>query len=88
MNDTTPYINALRVIRDTLRNAEYVTNPDIANDLVDEAMMIVDLVLMDDSECNKQDSHLICPSYPNCDESPLGCRILMGNDVEYYGAKD
>ena len=50
MNDTTPYINALRVIRDTLRNAYYVTNPDIANDLVDEAMMIVDLVLMDDTD--------------------------------------
>lgn len=49
MNDTTPYINALRVIRDTLRNADFVTNADIANDLVDEAMMIVDLVLMDDT---------------------------------------
>jgi len=48
MNDTTPYINALRVIRDTLRNADFVSNPDIANDLVDEAMMIVDLVLMED----------------------------------------
>lgn len=48
MNEATPYINALRVIRDTLRNADFVTNPDIANDLVDEAMMIVDLVLMDD----------------------------------------
>ena len=50
MNDATPYINALRVIRDTLRNADYVTNPDIANDLVDEAMMIVDLVLMEDTD--------------------------------------
>lgn len=48
MNDTTPYINALHVIRDTLRNADFVSNPDIANDLVDEAMMIVDLVLMED----------------------------------------
>ena len=48
MNDTAPYINALRVIRDTLRNADFVSNPDIANDLVDEAMMIVDLVLMED----------------------------------------
>ena len=48
MNDATPYINALRVIRDTLRNADFVSNPDIANDLVDEAMMIVDLVLMED----------------------------------------
>lgn len=48
MNDTTPYINALRVIRDTLRNADFVSNADIANDLVDEAMMIVDLVLMED----------------------------------------
>ena len=52
MNDTAPYINALQVIRDTLRNADYVTNPDIANDLVDEAMMIVDLVLMDDTNEN------------------------------------
>ena len=48
MNDTAPYINALRVIRDTLRNVDFVSNPDIANDLVDEAMMIVDLVLMED----------------------------------------
>lgn len=50
MNDATPYINALRVIRDTLRNADFVSNPDIANDLVDEAMMIVDLVLMEDTD--------------------------------------
>ena len=50
MNDAAPYINALRVIRDTLRNADYVTNPDIANDLVDEAMMIVDLVLMENTD--------------------------------------
>jgi len=49
MNEATPYINALRVIRDTLRNADFVTNADIANDLVDEAMMIVDLVLMEDT---------------------------------------
>ena len=55
MNDTTPYINALRVIRDTLRNADFVSNPDIANDLVDEAMMIVDLVLMED--CNETIDH-------------------------------
>ena len=50
MNVTAPYINALRVIRDTLRNADFVSNPDIANDLVDEAMMIVDLVLMEDRD--------------------------------------
>ena len=55
MNDAAPYINALRVIRDTLRNADYVSNPDIANDLVDEAMMIVDLVLMED--CNETIDH-------------------------------
>ena len=48
MNDTAPYINALRVIRDTLRNADFVSDPDIANTLVDEAIMIVDLVLMED----------------------------------------
>ena len=50
MSDIAPYMNALRVIRDTLRNADFVTNADIANDLVDEAMMIVDLVLMEDTD--------------------------------------
>lgn len=50
MNDATPYINALRVIRDTLRNIDYTTNADIANNLVDEAMMIIDLVLMEDTD--------------------------------------
>ena len=49
MNEATPYINALRVIRDTLRNADFVTSPDTANVFVDEAMMVVDLMLMEDT---------------------------------------
>ena len=32
--------------------------------------------------------HTGCPSYPNCDEAPLGCSVLMGDDVEWYGHKD
>ena len=63
MNDAAPYINALRVIRDTLRNADYVTNPDIANDLVDEAMMIVDLVLMEDRNETIDNTMQFCTSY-------------------------
>ena len=63
MNDATPYINALRVIRDTLRNADFVSNPDIANDLVDEAMMIVDLVLMEDRNETIDHTMQFCTSY-------------------------
>jgi hypothetical protein len=84
MNEATPYINALRVIRDTLRNADFVTNADIANDLVDEAMMIVDLVLMEDETT---DPHLACPAYPNCDINWTGCRLEAGDDVEMFGNK-
>ena len=34
------------------------------------------------------DEHLGCPSWPNCDLAPLGCRLEMGTDVEWYGYKD
>ena len=37
---------------------------------------------------NKLDKHLGCPSYPNCDEAPLGCIIQSGRDVEWYGHRD
>ena len=33
-------------------------------------------------------SHVACPSYPNCDEDPNGCRLGMGDDVEEYGMRD
>lgn len=31
------------------------------------------------------DRHLGCPSYPNCDEEPMGCTVQSGRDVEWYG---
>ena len=37
---------------------------------------------------NDADSHLICPSYPNCDIDPNGCGVVMGDDVEWYGQRD
>ncbi len=27
--------------------------------------------------------HLSCPSYPNCDIDPMGCRVQYGNPEEY-----
>ena len=33
------------------------------------------------------EDHLSCPSYPNCDEGPQGCRVFT-LDVELYGQKD
>ena len=34
------------------------------------------------------DPHLGCYSYPNCDEAPTGCRVIMGKDVEPIGYRD
>lgn len=35
------------------------------------------------------DPHIGCPSYPCCDESPMGCIIERGiDDVEWYGWRD
>ena len=31
------------------------------------------------------DEHLACGAYPDCDESPLGCRVRHGNNAEHYG---
>ena len=31
------------------------------------------------------DDHLGCYSYPHCELAPLGCRKVMGKDVEEYG---
>jgi hypothetical protein len=33
-------------------------------------------------------NHLGCPSYPNCEEAPLGCAVLQGKNVEWYGHRD
>jgi hypothetical protein len=37
---------------------------------------------------NKLDKHLGCPSYPNCDEAPMGCVVQSREDVEWYGHRD
>ena len=34
------------------------------------------------------DPHLACFSYPNCDEAPIGCCVVMGKDVEPIGHRD
>jgi hypothetical protein len=35
------------------------------------------------------DKHVSCPSYPACEDSPLGCIIRQGvGNVEWYGHKD
>ena len=34
------------------------------------------------------DKHLGCPSWPNCDEAPMGCIVESEGDVEWYGHKD
>ena len=32
--------------------------------------------------------HLGCSSYPNCEDAPLGCAVLQGKNVEWYGHRD
>lgn len=39
----------------------------------------------DEDEC---DPHIICFSWPNCDEAPLGCVVKNGFDAEPYGHRD
>ena len=34
------------------------------------------------------DPHIVCYSYPNCDEAPSGCVVENGNDAEPYGHRD
>jgi len=35
------------------------------------------------------DKHVSCPSYPVCEEAPLGCIVQQGSkNVEWYGHKD
>ena len=37
----------------------------------------------------KVDKHIACPSYPVCEEAPLGCVVQQGiGNVEWYGHKD
>ena len=38
---------------------------------------------------NMEDEHICCPSYPVCDDAPLGCSVQQGTgNVEWYGHKD
>ena len=39
-------------------------------------------------EHDDDEEHLGCFSYPNCDIDPLGCRRVMGKNVEPFGHKD
>ena len=36
----------------------------------------------------KEDKHVICYSYPNCDEAPAGCVVRNGANAEPYGHRD
>jgi|TARA_Y100000031_G_scaffold127406_1_gene145053 hypothetical protein len=35
-----------------------------------------------------EDNHIGCYSYPNCEDAPLGCHQVMGEDAEPYGWRD
>jgi|TARA_R100001198_G_C5179815_1_gene176983 hypothetical protein len=36
----------------------------------------------------EEDRHVVCYSYPNCDEAPAGCVVRNGEDAEAYGHRD
>ena len=44
-------------------------------------------VTLEDMGFEINSNHLGCPAYPNCDENPIGCRILQGENVEMFGHK-
>jgi len=68
------------------------TNGDIDVDFVALfAYQMADAMLLekrDSQKRNKEFNHAGCPSYPNCDIDPMGCREEMGDDVEEYGMRD
>ena len=42
----------------------------------------------EDKDADKFDPHIVCFSWPNCDEFPLGCVVRNGLDAEPYGHRD
>lgn len=62
----------------------------IIDELLKQGMSSCDVTAVDVWEYDKDDldRHLGCFSYPNCDEAPMGCKVIMGKDVEPYGHRD
>jgi len=46
---------------------------------------LVKSIASSDDDCFLDDDHVACFSFPNCDISPSGCIVAMGDDVEYIG---
>jgi len=48
-----------------------------------------DITAVDEWEqCDEDERHIACYSYPNCDEAPAGCLVINGSDAEPYGHRD
>lgn len=80
------FYQALLYIQRHLTDTEGLTSVD--KEYIDQSLMAIDLALMELPPKKTLDDHLACPSYPNCDEDPNRCRVLMGDDVEPYGNRD
>jgi hypothetical protein len=80
-----------KIFMDWLDTCPVVEHRSIDNVQEDSATWIytVDFaVVKEEDEEQEIDKHLGCPSYPNCDEAPMGCIVQSGGDVEWYGHRD
>jgi len=41
-----------------------------------------------DEYWSNPDNHIGCYGYPNCEDAPMGCQQVMGDDTEEYGYRD
>jgi hypothetical protein len=67
---------------------EYVFVFGIRNPIIHMCWSVLDFIKYKVLRMQYVDPHLGCYSYPNCDESPMGCRHVMGDEAEPYGHRD
>lgn len=67
---------------------EYAYVFGIRNPILDMAYSISDFIKYKVLRIRYVDPHIACYSYPNCDEAPMGCRVMHGEDAEPYGHRD
>ena len=60
------------------------------DELLKEGVSGFDITAVDvwEEEEDDDERHIVCFSYPNCDEAPMGCVVRMGGNAEPYGHRD
>jgi len=67
---------------------EYIFIFAIRNPILDIFWSIYDFIKYKIFRIEYVDPHIGCYSYPNCDEAPMGCKQVWGDEAEPYGHRD